>query len=77
MFIECFSHPRHVPGCLGSISEQVNCEPCSLSLKMLSVTEKENTDEGKQLRGDAEITRYLLLNFNFSLYIFTIGNGGK
>lgn len=77
MFIECLSHPRPVPGYLGSISEQVNCEPCSLSLKMLSVTEKENPDEGKQLRGAAEITHYLLLNFNFSLYIFTIGNGGN
>lgn len=56
---------------------KVNSEPCSLSLKMLSVTEKENPDEGKQLRGAAEITCYLLFNFNFSLYMFTIGNGGN
>ena len=42
-----------------SVRQVCVCHRC-VCLKMLSVMEKENPDEGKQLRGAAEITCYLL-----------------
>lgn len=46
-------------------------------LKVQSAVEKEHIDEVRQLRSAAEVTRYLLCNFTFSLYILITGNGGS